>query len=251
MEHFTAEEFYRFVTNDKYTMDTKVVAIITARGGSKGLPRKNILELNGKPLIAHTIEAAIQSCVFESVYVSTEDSEIKTVAMQYGADVIDRPLELATDDASSLAVISHALNHLSKKGLSFTHFILLQPTSPLRDADHVLHAWKRYLQNNGEGSLVSVTIEKDTPFKQLVLNENGEAVPLFQWEDLVKPRQALPTTYKINGAIYISQVDNFLKTENIFSKPLSLFEMDENSSIDIDSIEDFERASKELQKINA
>ncbi len=225
----------------------KIVAIITARGGSKGLPRKNILDLNGKPLIAHTIDAAINSKVFEKVIVTTDDKEIKDVSLQYGAEVIDRPKELATDTASSLDVIEHALLELQNKGEVYSHFILLQPTSPLRNATHIQEAWKKYSEEEAS-SLISVVEVEHSPFKMLI-EKDGKIEPLTQWEDLTKPRQQLPNAFLPNGAIYISEVKIFVNTKNLFKEPLSVYKMNQYDSIDIDTQYDLSQAESKMKEI--
>lgn len=217
-------------------MDKKVVAIITARGGSKGLPRKNVLDLAGKPLIAHTIDAAIESRIFDKVVVTTDDQEIKEVSLKYGAEVIERPSELATDSASSLDAIEHALKVLQENKENYTHFVLLQPTSPLRNSMHIKEAWSKYNKEKAN-SLVSVVQVEHSPQKMLV-EKGEEVVPLTKWEDLTKPRQQLAKAYLPNGAIYICRVDDFLQSKNIFKKPLSIFKMDKESSVDIDGKND-------------
>jgi len=214
-----------------------IVAIITARGGSKGLPRKNVLDLDGKPLIAHTIISAINSKIFSKIIVTTDDNEIKKVSLKYGAEVIDRPTELATDNASSLDVIEHALSILPKEG--YTQFMLLQPTSPLRNETHIKEAWQKYIEEKSS-SLISVVEVEHTPFKMLI-EKDGDIEPLTKWEDLTKPRQKLPKAFLPNGAIYISEVNSFLETKNLFEKPLSIYQMNQRDSIDIDKKEDLER----------
>lgn len=222
-------------------MNEKLVAIITARGGSKGLPRKNVLELNGKPLIAHTIDAALESKIFDKVVVTTDDQEIKEISLQYGALVIDRPSELASDNASSLDVIEHALKILEQNNEVYTYFILLQPTSPLRNTTHIQKAWRQYITND-VNSIVSV-VEVEHPPQKMLIEENGKVNPLTKWEDLTKPRQSLPKAYLPNGAIYICKIDKFLKNKNLFEKPLNIFKMDKESSVDIDNEEDFKRVN--------
>lgn len=220
-------------------MKKSIVAIITARGGSKGLPRKNVLDLAGKPLIAHTIQAALESKIFDKVVVTTDDTEIKEVSLQYGAEVIERPEYLATDSASSLDVIVHALEALKENGKNqYTHFVLLQPTSPLRTATHIKEAWNKYLKEDAN-SLVSV-MEVEHPPQKMLLEKNGEITPLTKWEDLTKPRQSLPKAYLPNGAIYINKIEDFLKSKNIFEEPLSIYLMNQECSIDIDTANDLE-----------
>jgi CMP-N-acetylneuraminic acid synthetase len=218
----------------------RLIAIITARGGSKGLHRKNVLDLGGKPLIAWTIEAALKSKIFDKVVVTTDDKEIKEVSLKFGAEIVNRPSELATDTASSLDVIEHTLSIYKKE--SFTHFVLLQPTSPLRNFEHIQDAWRVYIEKNAN-SLVSVVEVEHSPFKMLIEKE-GEIKPLTKWGDLTKPRQQLPVAYMPNGAIYISKIENFLKTKNLFCSPLDIFKMDKTSSIDIDNRDDFDRIER-------
>lgn len=227
-------------------MNKKIVAIITARGGSKGLPRKNVLDLAGKPLIAHTIEAAKQSKLFHRIIVTTDDLEIKQISSFYGADIIDRPIDLATDSASSLDVIEHALQALSKLDNTYTHFILLQPTSPLRNAEHLQKAWQQYCSEDAE-SLVSITEDDHHPYKSFIQTPEG-IEPLFSWEYLTTPRQKLPKTFRVNGAIYIAECQTFLKTKNLFEGKLSFFIMTKTASIDIDDEIDFLLAKLLMEK---
>lgn len=227
-------------------MKNKIVAIITARGGSKGLPRKNVLDLCGKPLIAHTIDAAIKSNIFDKIVVTTEDQEIKEVSIQYGAEVINRPAELATDTASSIDVTEHSLTYLLNQGNTFSHFMLLQPTSPLRKENHIKESWEKYINQNAN-SLVSVVEVNHPPQKMLIENNNGAIVPLTQWEDLTKPRQQLEKAYQPNGAIYICNVEKFLENKNIFEKPLTIYKMNNKCSIDIDSSSDLLKATTILK----
>jgi len=229
------------------SQNSKIVAIITARGGSKGLPRKNVLDLNGKPLIAHTIDAAINSKLFKKVIVTTDDKEIKDVSLQYGAEVIDRPSELATDNASSLDVIEHALLELQAYGEDYFHFMLLQPTSPLRNETHIQEAWKKY-SNENASSLISVVEVEHTPFKMLIEKED-KIEPLTQWKDLTKPRQQLPKVFLPNGAIYISEVKKFLDKKNLFEEPLSVYIMKQEDSIDIDTKYDLSQAESKMKEI--
>lgn len=230
-------------------MNKNLVAIITARGGSKGLPRKNVLNLLGKPLIAHTINAAKESEIFQKIVVSTDDEEIKDISLQYGANVIDRPRHLATDTASSLDVIEHTLTELHKNGDDFSHFILLQPTSPLRTSEHIKKAWDEYVHNNAT-SLVSVTKEDHSPYKLLVETKNG-IEPLFGYDYLTMPRQKLPNTYRINGAIYIAKTIVFLKSLNLFQAPMISYIMSKETSFDIDDLSDFNQVEYILKNTDS
>lgn len=219
-----------------------IVAIITARGGSKGIPKKNIYPLNGIPLIAYSILAAKKTALFSHVVVSTDNEEIKAVAQAYEAEVIDRPAELATDMASSLDVIRHTLMTMKAQGSQADYFILLQPTSPLRTSQHILEAWSLFQQNNKKGALVSVCEEEHPPQKLLTIDDNQIVHPLFSWSDFTQPRQRLKKAYRINGAIYINHAETFLTTNNLFEQPLSVYQMDTVSSVDIDHQHDINYA---------
>jgi CMP-N-acetylneuraminic acid synthetase len=223
-----------------------LVAIIPARGGSKGLPRKNICMLLDKPLIAYTIEAAIQSGIFKKIIVTTDDDEIKHISTIYGAEVIDRPKSLSTDTSSSLDVLKHALIKIRKYNDTFDTFVLLQPTSPLRNAKHIKDAWEQYILEKSN-ALISITEEEHPPYKLLIEKTSG-ILPLFGWKYLTMPRQKLPIVYRVNGAIYIGKISIFLKTKNIFEQPISYYKMGQRYSIDIDTISDFKLTEIHLKE---
>ena len=222
----------------------KIVAIITARGGSKGLVGKNIASLNGRPLIAHTIEAAKKSKNIDDIVVTTDDIEIANVASDYNISVIDRPEKLATDSASSYDVVKHALEKLAEKSRVYTYFILLQPTSPLRTEKHIDEALSTFLRAGNYNSCMSVCAVEHHPYKMLEIDENQMLKPFQKVEYLDAPRQKLSKIYRQNGAIYIMRCDDFLnKTTNFYLEPVMPYIMDEQSSIDIDTQSDLDIAS--------
>lgn len=202
------------------------LAIIPARGGSKGVPKKNIIDFCGKPLIAHTIEAAKKSSYLNRVVVTTDCDEIADVAMAYGAEVIKRPEALATDTAKTIDAVVHVLDQVQAK-----HTVLLQPTSPLRQARHIDEAVKVYLEMNK--SVLSVHKTK-SPY----LTRDTHGQPLMSGKSAQR-RQDADTYYHVNGAIYInSHIDartNFNDNEQIYI-------MDERFGIDIDEPLDLEIA---------
>jgi len=212
------------------------VAIIPARGGSKGLPQKNILPLAGKPLIVHTIEAATTCPLIERCLVTTEDAEIKKISQAAGAEVIDRPAELALDNTPTEPVIKHALEYLVKADYNPQYFALLQATSPLRTGHH-LECCLQAFWKSGAASAVSVTEFELHPYKGFKYI-NDELVPLFGREFLTMPRQQLPTAVCHNGAIYLGQTEKFLNEQSFFIEPVFPFLMDKTVSIDIDTAED-------------
>jgi CMP-N-acetylneuraminic acid synthetase len=224
------------------------VAIIPARGGSKGLPGKNLRELAGRPLIAHTIAAAIESESFGRIVVTSEDEAILEVAHKFDAEVLLRPAELATDEASSLDVLSHALRAIESEAeaqAADRQYALLQPTSPLRTGIHIRDAVALMAKIDAK-SLVSVTESPHPPHKSLVVDTQGHAQPLFEWADLTRPRQQLPKTFHPNGAIYLGEIAGYLRDQNLFAAPLGLYEMDAACSIDIDVEQDLVAAQRRL-----
>lgn len=217
-------------------------AIITARGGSKGLPGKNIRHLNGKPLILHTVDAALNSGAFSRIIVSSDSEEILSICQKPDIETIERPEELATDTASSLDVIDHVVKKAKIEGSC----CLLQPTSPLRTADHIRDAWKIF-ESSKCSSLVSVVTPDEPPQKALILNpESGNIEPLINKASLTAPRQILPRTFFPNGAIYFFNAQNFGESKDLFSAPLSVYEMTKADSLDIDTLQDFKQAEEIL-----
>jgi len=210
--------------------DDEVLGLIPARGGSKGVPDKNIRELDGTPLIAHSIKAGQNASSIDTVVVSTDDDEIATVAEQYGARVpFMRPDHLATDEAPTAPVIKHAVEFLERQGEEYDTFVLLQPTSPLRTEEHVDEA---YLQYDGADvdSLISAYATYDTRWRQ-----TPKGAKKLNYADADKRRQDREPEYAINGAIYVTDVAQFMKTENTITGTTGIYEMSEQESVDIDS----------------
>lgn len=223
--------------------ERRYLSIITARGGSKGIPAKNIVPLNGKPLIAYTIEAFKNSSIPGHCYVTTDSKEISAISESYGAKVIYRPADISGDEASSASAVLHVIETLKEKGeFDYTDIILLQPTSPLRSAHHIDEA--KALYESGEyGSVVSMTNVDSHPYKYFMLESDGLAKPLYSDEHLATPRQSLPKVIKQNGAIYIVSIEKFMKSQNFCQSPTMPYLMDEEDSVDIDKPFDLEMAS--------
>ena len=205
--------------------------LIPARGGSKGLPRKNILPLNGKPLIHYTIEAALGARrKHDVVCLSTDDNEIVDVAQHYPIDIpFLRPPELASDTATSNDVIRHALAFYQNQGTAFDIVVLLQPTSPLRRDYHIREAVAAW--NNSYDKLVSVRNTDSNPYFNLLEEQGGKLIK--SKEGAYTRRQDAPTIYKINGAIYIYRVEHNLN--HVQPQRLGKYVMSNKASIDIDS----------------
>jgi CMP-N,N'-diacetyllegionaminic acid synthase len=213
------------------------IALITARGGSKGLPRKNILPINGVPLIGFTIQAALQSEEISHVFVTTEDDEIKKVSLQYGAEIINRPIELAADNSGSDEVIEHAIKLLSTMNYKFNTVVLLQPTSPMRTSAHIDEAMTVYKKTNAD-CVISVFEPSHTAVKAYIELDDGKITGLFSPNAPYTRRQDLPKSYQPNGAIYAFRVDKFMLHRKIPRENVFPYVMSENQSVDIDTIED-------------
>lgn len=225
------------------------LAIIPARGGSKRLPRKNVLELGGKPLIAWTIEAALGCSFIDEVMVTTDDAEIAAVAKEYGANVpFLRPAELASDTATSFDAIRHTINYYrTEMGKEFDFVVLLQPTSPLRGSHDIGRAIELRAQNKAD-AIISVCEVEHSPLWMNTLPEDHSMVGFLRSELKNIRSQDLAAFYRLNGAIYICEVrrlleqKTFLIEDSIFAYPMSA-----ESSIDIDNKIDFTIASCILQ----
>ena len=219
------------------------VALIPARGGSKGLKKKNLYPVNNKPLISWTIESAISSHYLEQIFVSSDDNSILEIASKEGVNCIERPASLAEDTSSMESVIMHSIEQIDKQGIGFKYLILLQPTSPLRDSKDIDLACKKFIQLKAD-SLISVTNVESSVLKTLVKDDNGFLRPAFDNKFPSMNRQQLPLAYKPNGAIYIINKKLFLNNPTLFQKNTAMYEMRENKSIDVDSINDIHTIEK-------
>ena len=215
----------------------KITAIIPARGGSKGIPRKNIRLLAGKPLINHTIEQAKGSGFIDTIVVTTDDLEIARIAEGQGVTVVIRPEEISGDESPTIDAVIHVLEQSEKNGTAHDDIILLQPTSPLRDAGDIDAAITLFCEGNCD-SVISVTSVSHPPFWNLII-KNSYLIPLFDEENLPKRRQDLPRTYLPNGAIYIMSAELIQKCRSFFGKKSIPYFMSPEKSIDIDTEIDF------------
>ena len=192
-----------------------IISIIPARGGSKGIPRKNIKLLNGKPLISYSIDASNSCSLIDDTYVSTEDAEISEISKGNNAEVIERPDELAGDDSSSIDVILHVLDYLENKGELPDLFVLLQPTSPLRTSEDIEASINLFLESDCD-SLVSVCELDHRSLLNFSL-EDGFLVQNNNEALFNSRRQDIPTHYSLNGAIYITTPEFIRKNRSFYS----------------------------------
>ncbi|WP_367606891.1 hypothetical protein [Legionella sp. W05-934-2] len=211
----------------------KILAIIPARGGSKRLPKKNIRLLNNKPLLAYTIEAAIQAPIISDVIVSSEDDAICRVAADYDVQIVKRPDALATDTVSNEFVVKHAIEqYLITNGYP-EYIVLLQPTSPLRNANHIQQCLDNFLLSSAKSTL-SVCVASHHPGKYLKLDPNY-LTPYTTIDDIEKRTQLLEVVYRQNGAIYALRTNDFLTQLKFYQPPCLPYLMEVENSIDIDS----------------
>jgi N-acylneuraminate cytidylyltransferase/CMP-N,N'-diacetyllegionaminic acid synthase len=216
-----------------------ILALIPARGGSKGLPRKNIRPLLGKPLIAWTIEQALASKYLDRVIVSTDSEEIAEISKKYGAEVpFMRPKKLATDEVKSIDVVLHAVKWMEENDGSYDLLMLLQPTSPLRTVEDIDKAVE-LLFGKGAIAVVSVCKVDHHPYWSNVLPEDGCMENFIRPEAINKNRQGLPIFYRLNGAIYLAYCDYLKQEKTFFGDKTFAYIMPKERSIDIDEEIDF------------
>lgn len=228
-------------------MKDNILAIIPARSGSKGIKDKNIKNINDKPLIAYTIEAALKSKCFEDVIVSTDCEKYKIISEQYGAWVpFLRSKELAQDESTTNDVVEDVLLRLKKNGKKYNYIMILQPTSPLRDYEDIRNSIKEFKEKKAN-SLVSMCECEHSPLLSKLLGKEMRLDGFLSNFNRIR-RQDLKKFYRLNGAIYLIRVDYFLKYKNFYRENSYAFIMDKTKSIDIDDMNDFEYAEYLIKK---
>ena len=225
----------------------KSLFLITARGGSKGIPHKNIKPLNGKPLIYYAIDVARQYVSDEDICVSTDGDDIIKTVEDYGLRVpFKRPVELASDTAGSYEVILHAVKFYEDKGIHYDNVVLLQPTSPFRTKEDVEGCKAKY--DNGCDMVVSVKPASANPYYDIFEEDSNGHLVISKGDGKITRRQEAPKCYEYNGAVYVINIDS-LKTQhmNDFQK-IRFFEMSEIHSVDLDTILDWKYAELLIQE---
>ena len=216
------------------------IVVIPARGGSKGVPRKNIKLLNGKPLIHYTIEAALELFDSQFICVSTDDEEIINISEQIGIKIpFVRPTNLSTDSAGTYEVLLHAICHYEQNGYFPDTLILLQPTSPFRTGKQIQEALQLY--NAALDMIVSVKETKSNPYYVLFEEDSNGYLKKSKQSTFIR-RQDCPKVWELNGAIYIINIESLKKQTMIEFKKVAKYEMDEFSSHDIDTLFDWKLA---------
>lgn len=222
-----------------------MIAIIPARGGSKGLPGKNVKKLEGIPLIGYTIKAALDASPIEAVYVTTDSEEIANVSREYGAEVpFLRPALLSSDTASAIDVYLHIVEYLRKNvSIDCNKFMVLLPTVPFRNSKHINEAFSQYI-NGDYDTLVSVK-EAPVPPSWFLEPENDKYIKPCGFgikKGVTRNRQENKRYYIPNGAIYILDYDILKEKRTYYTEKTGFYVMSNNDSVDIDTIEDFKYA---------
>jgi N-acylneuraminate cytidylyltransferase len=226
----------------------KTFAFIFARGGSKGLPRKNILNLGGIPLVAHSILIAKKIPAISRIFVSTDDQEIAAVATKYGAEVIDRPKELAKDETPEWLAWRHAIEWLVAKGVNFDRFISLPATSPLRNIDDINRCFGQL--DDETDIVVTITETSRSPFFNMVRKENGYVKLLVDVEESYSRRQDVPEAFDMTTVAYVARTEFIIQNDSIFQGKVKSVLIPSERSIDIDTKFDFDIAEMLIKKKN-
>jgi CMP-N,N'-diacetyllegionaminic acid synthase len=228
----------------------KIICIIPARGGSKGIPKKNIIDVKGKPLIAYSIEPAIKAMelgLIDKVIVSTDSIEIADISKKYGAEIpFLRPHGISGDKAKSVEFIEHALSFYKNIGLNYDAVLLLQPTSPLRTLEDLIKTLKLFVESNNDSLISAYEEEYINDLVIYKMSEDGKtSIPVNQLHNKGVRRQEHGSLYVRNGCIYIASTDLINKGFVIGEAPL-MYIMEKNKSVNVDTFEDLELLRKLL-----
>ncbi len=226
--------------------NNKILALIPARGGSKGIKDKNIIDIKGKPLIAYSIEAGKQSKYVDDVVVTTDSEKIAEVSKKYGAEIpFMRPTEYAQDKSKTIDAVIHAIKELKKTGKLYDTLVLLQPTQPLRTSLDIDKAIELYFEKNCM-SLVSISEVDDHPLLIRTINSDGSLIHLLNQNSDCR-RQDMPPFYRVNGCIYINKIEEIDDNTSFNDNKLG-FVMDRSHSVDIDEYKDIVEVEYYLKK---
>lgn len=210
-----------------------VLCIIPARGGSKRLPRKNIVELAGKPMLAYTIEAALEAGLFDEVNVSTEDEEIASIARRHGASVpYMRPADLAEDRSGVVDVCLDMIRYFEQQGRTYAHMCCLLPSAPLRVADDIVRTYERLLESKANYAMAVATYFY-SPWEALA-EENGFYRPYWGHERIATKRQDRPALWVDSGSTYIVRTESFLRDPTFYGPDLVGYRIPQERAIDVD-----------------
>jgi CMP-N-acetylneuraminic acid synthetase len=228
----------------------RVLGLIPARGGSKGVPRKNIRLLQGKPLLAYTAEAGLQAKTLSRVILSTEDEEIAETGRNCGLDVpFMRPAELAQDSTPSLAVVRHALLALKEKGEDFEAVCLLQPTNPLRRAEDIDACVELFIKSNADCVISVLPVPHEYNPKWVFWQDERGRMSLSTGDkEIISRRQDLPRAFHRDGSVYITRSEIIMNRHSLYGENVVGFEMAPQFSANIDTEEDWQAVEKRIRR---
>ncbi|MEC9293773.1 MAG: acylneuraminate cytidylyltransferase family protein [Chloroflexota bacterium] len=233
----------------------EVLAIVPARGGSKGLPGKNLRPLSGHPLLAYSVSAGVQSKLVNRVICSTDSEEIAEVAIRYGAEIpFMRPAELARDESTDLEFFTHAIDELGKTGYRPDIIVQLRPTDPIRRIGLVDEGIQLLIDNPEAHSVRTITDPAYSPYKMWTIDKVGRINPLLTMDDVPEPfnlpRQQLPKVWWHIGVLDLVRTDVVTQKKSLSGTIILPIIIDRESHADIDTLLDFEHAERLVQKIN-
>jgi N-acylneuraminate cytidylyltransferase/CMP-N,N'-diacetyllegionaminic acid synthase len=230
----------------------KILCTICARAGSKGVANKNLRLINGLPLIAYSLQQAVETKLFSQIAVSSDSSEIRTTAMAHGATfVVDRPTQMASDTAPKLPAIRHCVETTEKKFGQFDIIIDLDATAPLRIAADIIGSLELLTATNADNVITGTPAHRSPYFNLVEQDENGIVQLSKPLKDAVTRRQDSPKCFDMNASIYVWRRDALLNNPSLFVSSTRLFEMPRERSLDIDSEADFEMVEWMMSKGSA
>ena len=220
---------------------SKILCTICARGGSKGVKNKNIKPINGKPLIAYTIEHAKASSLFDHIVISTDSDDIAKIAKEYGAEVFfKRSTEMASDTAGKLDVIRDAFKRSEKYyNKTYDYLIDLDATAPLRSVDDIINSFEQFVKNDNDNLITAMPSRRSPYFNLVEQDKSGKVYLSKKLDDTIVRRQEAPKSYDMNASIYIWKRDIILNKNSLFLEKTGLYVMPEERSIDIDTEQDY------------
>lgn len=229
-----------------------ILGVITARGGSKGIPGKNIKLLGGKPLIVYTIEVAKKSKLINHLIVSTDDEAVAKICKEYGVEVpFLRPKELALDDTPHLLVMQHAINfHEKTHNLVIDHVVILQPTSPFRTVVELDGTIQKLIDTKADSAVSLIEVKNNEHPIKVKKIEGDKVLPYYIEEKEGTRRQDLPVAYRRDGAVYCMRRDLIMKENRLYGENIVGFVTDGKRSIDIDYPIDWVQAEYMLEQMN-
>lgn len=230
----------------------RVLGLVPARGGSKGVPRKNIRELNGRPLLSYTAESALASKLLDRVVLTTDDDEIASIGRRCGLEVpFRRPQSLAQDETPMLPVVQHALSFFAERGYEFDAVFLLQPVTPFRSTTDI-DSCVDLMIKSGADTIISVlkVPERFNPLFVYFENSSGGLEYALGAQTRIIRRQQAPTSFVREGSVYLTKTKTILECNSIFGKVIRGYQIADEDSVNIDSEEDWRLAERILRASN-